>query len=174
MNSSNDNYQADLWERLASAFREYSKALREFFSERVDRVALIRQALRTDDWYVALDVASYLKEEDHKQLFDLWVSGASYQKSVHIYRKFILSLPREWVLERIEAEAERHLSEGGLEEYRRLLELYLLLDEELTRKLAQRALAHSDPDVIEAGQDFIEILGDEDRIKETRERLTPD
>ena len=174
MNSNIDNYQADLWERLTSAFREYSKALQEFVSERVDRVALIRQALRTDDRHVALHVSGYLKEDEHKQLFDLWVSGASYHKSVHIYRKFILSLPRDWVLERIEAAAEPYLIDGGLEEYRRFLELYLLLDEELTRKLAQRALAHSDPDVIEAGQDFIEILGDENRIKEIRERLAPD
>jgi hypothetical protein len=78
------------------------------------------------------------------------------------------------VLERVEAVAEPHLINGDLEEYARYLELYLLLDEELTRKLAQRALAHSDPDVVEAGQDFIEILGDENRIKETRERLAPD
>jgi hypothetical protein len=58
-----------------------------------------------------------------------------------------------------------------MEEYRRLLELYLLLDEELTRKLAQRALANSDPEVIEAGQDFIELLGDENRVKEARAML---
>ena len=67
-----------------------------------------------------------------------------------------------------------YLINGDMEEYRRYLELYLLLDEELTRKLAHRALAHSDPDVIEAGQDFIEILGDENRIKEARERLAAD
>jgi len=53
------------------------------------------------------------------------------------------------VLERIEATTEPYLIDGGLEEYRRFLELYLLLDEELTRKLAQRALAHLDPDVDE-------------------------
>ena len=99
------------------------------------------------------------------------MGGAGHHKYVHIYRKFILALPRDWVLERVEAIAEPYLINGDMEEYRRYLELYLLLDEELTRKLAQRALAHSDPDVIEAGQDFIEILGDENRIKETRERL---
>src|SRR5262245_3798362 len=107
----NEN-QTDLWERLTIAFQEYSNALQEFLSEGVDRVALIRQALRRmDNWQIALalKVARYLKEEERKQLFDLWVSGASYHKSVHIYREFILALPHDWVMERIEALAEPYL-----------------------------------------------------------------
>jgi shikimate kinase len=165
--------QADLWDRLTGAFEKYAEMLGEFFSEGVDRVALIRQAVRMrDNTPIALNVACLLKEDEHKQLFDLWVAGASYHKSVHIYRKFILALPRDWVLERIEAEAEPLLLNGDLEEYRRFLELFLLLDEELTRKLALRALAHSDPEVVEAGQDFLEILGDKDWIKSVREHLS--
>lgn len=158
---------------LVNSFWAYSEALRKFVSEGVNRVSLVRELIR-EDIAVALKVAEYLSESEHKQLFNIWVAGASHHKYVHIYRKFILALPRDWVLERIEAIAELYLSNGDLEEYARYLELYLLLDEELTRKLAQRALAHSDPDVIEAGQDFIEILGDKNRIKETRERLAAD
>jgi hypothetical protein len=158
---------------LVSSFRAYSEALRKFVSEGVDRVGLVRKIMK-EDRNVALTLAEYLSESEHKQLFNLWVGGASHHKYVSLYRKFILALPRDWVLERVEAVAEPHLINGDLEEYARYLELYLLLDEELTRKLAQRALAHSDPDVVEAGQDFIEILGDENRIKETRERLAPD
>ena len=158
---------------LISSFWAYTEALGKFLSEGVDRVSLVREIMR-EDRVVALKLAEYLSESEHKQLFNLWVGGASHHKYVSLYRKFILALPRDWVLERVEAVAEPYLINGDLEEYARYLELYLLLDEELTRKLAQRALAHSDPDVVEAGQDFIEILGDENRIKETRERLAPD
>ena len=155
---------------LVSSFRAYTEALGKFVSKGVDRVGLVREIMK-EDRNVALTLAEYLSESEHKQLFDIWVAAASHHKYVHIYRKFILALPRDWVLERVEAIAEPYLINGDMEEYRRYLELYLLLDEELTRKLAQRALAHSDPDVIEAGQDFIEILEDENCIKETREML---
>ena len=158
---------------LVSSFWAYSEALRKFVSEGVDRVSLVRELIR-EDIVVALKLAEYLSESEHKQLFNIWVGGASHHKYVQIYRKFILALPRNWVLERIEAIAEPYLASGDMEEYRRYLELYLLLDEELTRKLAHRALEHSDPDVIEAGQDFLEILGDENRIKENKERLAAD
>lgn len=155
---------------LVSSFRAYTEALGKFLSEGVDRVSLIREIMR-EDRNVALKLAEYLSESEHKQLFDVWVAGASHHKYVSMYRKFITALPRDWVLERVEDAAEPYLTTGDMEEYRRYLELYLLLDEELTRKLAQRALSHSDPDVIEAGRDFIEILGDENLIKETRAKV---
>ncbi|SRR6266545_1257869 len=155
---------------LVSSFRAYTEALGKFLSKGVDRVSLIREIIR-EDINVALKLAEYLNEGEHKLLFDIWVGGASHHKYVGMYRKFITALPRDWVLERVEAAAEPYLINGDMEEYRRYLELYLLLDEELTRKLAQRALAHSDPEVVEAGQDFIEILGDENRIKETRAKV---
>jgi len=155
---------------LVNSFYADSNAPARFFSEGVDRAGLVREIM-VEDRNVALKLAEYLSESEYKQLFDLWVGGASHHKYVTMYRKFILALPRDWVLERIEAAAEPHLINGDMEEYRRYLELYLLLDEGLTRKLAQRALAHSDPEVKEAGQDFIEILEDETAIKETRKYL---
>ena len=155
---------------LVNSFRAYTEAVGKFLSKGVDRVSLIREIIR-EDINVALKLAEYLSESEHKQLFNIWVGGASHHKYVGMYRKFITALPRDWVLERIEAAAEPYLIDGDMEEYRRYLELYLLLDEELTRKLAQRALAHSDPEVVEAGQDFIEILEDDNRIKETGEKL---
>src|SRR5215813_9525740 len=158
---------------LVNSFYADSNAPARFFSEGVDRAGLVREIM-VEDRNVALKLAEYLSESEYKQLFDLWVGGASHHKYVGMYRKFITALPRDWVLERVEAAAEPYLINGDMEEYRRLLELYLLLDEELTRKLAQRTLTHSDPEVIEAGQDFIEILGDENRVKETRAMLVSD
>jgi hypothetical protein len=166
----NDNI--DLWQRVVKSFWEYKEALAVLFSEGVNRVALIRGAVGTNDRIVAVEVARYLKEDEHKQLFDVWVDGASTANSlVHIYRKFILSLPHDWVMERIEAAVEPYLINGSLDEYRRFLELYILLDTDITRKLAERAMSHGDPEVREAGSDFLEILGNEDQINELRKGL---
>lgn len=76
------------------------------------------------------------------------------------------------MLERIEAEVEQHLVEGDEEEYKRFLELYLLLDEDLTRKLAYRALSNPDLETKAAGQDFIEILKDKSGMEETKKMLS--
>jgi hypothetical protein len=161
-----------LRQELINSFWAYTEALGNFLSEGVDRVSLVRELIR-EDIVVALKLAESLSDSEHKQLFNIWVGGAGYHKYVQTYRKFILALPRDWVLESVEAAAEHYLSNGGFEEYARYLELYLLLDEKLTYKLAQRALAHPDPEIKEVGQDFIEILEDEDRIKEAKKRFMP-
>src|SRR5262245_33658999 len=166
-----DTNNINLWQHLAEKFWDYKKALGDFFSEKVDRVALIRKGIR-DDRVVAIELGNYLSEDEHKQLFDLWIGGASTANGyVHIFRKFILSLPHDWVMERIESMVEPHLCNDDMDEYRRFLELYILLDINLTRKLAERAAAHSDPEIKEAGEDFLEILKDDALIEKTRKGL---
>jgi hypothetical protein len=81
--------------------------------------------------------------------------------SIQAVRKLILSLPRDWVLSRIEEVAEPILRSGDYDEYRRLLELYFELDRELASRLAARARAQEDEDVREAGEDFLDRLGRE-------------
>ncbi len=75
-----------------------------------------------------------------------------------MFRDAILSLPSDWVLARIEQVSEPYLLTGTHEEYRRFLELYQELDHPLTLALAQRAASHPDPDIREAGEDFLERL----------------
>jgi hypothetical protein len=80
---------------------------------------------------------------------------------IQLDRDAIVSLPRDWVLARIEAVAEPLLAasceQWQFEEYRRLLELYEQLgDSGLVRRLAERAIAHQDEDVREAGRHFLE------------------
>ena len=73
-------------------------------------------------------------------------------------RRGILSLPIHWTLTHIEAAAEPLLQTNDEWEWRRLLEVYALLDHALWRKLAERAVCHSDSDIREAGQDFLNGL----------------
>ncbi len=64
-------------------------------------------------------------------------------------------LPRPWVLENIERVAEPHLAGNWQEEaYQRLLELYVELDTDLARNLAQREASHSNPIIVEISLDF--------------------
>ncbi|HEX3315717.1 MAG TPA: hypothetical protein VHR72_12530, partial [Gemmataceae bacterium] len=60
----------------------------------------------------------------------------------------------------IEATAERYLHNGTYDEYRRFLELYWLLDRDMTGRLARRAAASTDPDIRESGDDFLEKLAE--------------
>ncbi|GET38203.1 hypothetical protein [Microseira wollei] len=76
---------------------------------------------------------------------------------IEICRQGILSLPKTWLLENLEKIAEPLLKNGTDEEYRRLLELYIQIDRELTERLAKRA-QHEDSDIREVGEDFHNYL----------------
>ena len=112
-----------------------------------------------NDRVTALYIARWLSADELMQVFGELVRLASFAHgSVQTVRDLLLSLPREWVLTHIEEAAEPQLHDGTYDEYRRLLELYIQLDHDLTLKLARRALMHSDPGIREAGEDFLDIL----------------
>jgi hypothetical protein len=146
-----------IWKRMNEAYLELLSADRPFWEEGTNRVALIRHALSTGDKYTAFYIAPHMKTSELMELLDVWVDwAASVHGLLHVVRDIIKSLPREWVLENIEAHAEPLLSEGTYDEYRRLMELYYELDPALALKLANRAITSSDPDIQEAGEDTIE------------------
>jgi hypothetical protein len=147
-----------LWEQMGKAHETFVEFVGELKSvDRETRLKLIQQGYKNRRLVVAL--LDYLDQEDLKALLPFLMSHV---RSVHGYisyfRRAILSLPKEWLLEHIEEAAEPILQSGDDEEYRRFLELYLQINPELTRRLAQRALASSNPNVQEAGQDFMEKL----------------
>jgi hypothetical protein len=147
------------WLRLVETNREHSRAFREFLAEGIDRVPWMRKGLRSGgvDRATALQVFPYLSVTERLQLFpDLVFLASSAHGSIQAVRHQILSLPRDWVTTTIEQEAESLLREGTYDEYRRFLELYELLDRDLTLKLARRAAAHEDPDIREAGEEYLE------------------
>lgn len=150
-----------IWQRLVESNRAHSLAFREFLADGVDRIPLLRQALRAGgiEKMTALDVVPYLTISERLQLYGDLVFLASFAHgTIQAVRHLILSLPREWVLQTLEQQAEPLLRDGTYDEYRRFLELYELLDRELTLRLARRAAAHADPDIREAGEDFLEKL----------------
>ncbi|HVF57120.1 MAG TPA: hypothetical protein VM934_13275 [Pyrinomonadaceae bacterium] len=153
------NRDDDVWRRLVQSYNDFAAASKEFMSEGVDRVSLMREALRGRDRLTAIYMARYLDVAELEGLFDELVFLASFSHgAVQTVRDLILSLPRERVLSRIEEAAEPLLSKGDYDEYRRLLELYSELDKSLALKLARRAADEEDEDIREAGEDFLEKL----------------
>ena len=162
MTDSIREHDQEVWRCLAEGYSAWMAASKTFFAEGVDRVALVRKALRSgSDRFAALHVLRSLATEERQDLFDDLVEWASTgHGSVLIFREAIASLPRDWVLSRIERTAEPLLRDGTYDEYRRLLELFIKLDRDLALRLARRAAVNPDEDIREAGLDFLDVLGE--------------
>lgn len=154
----------DLWEQVVNQDNAYSISRQTFLRQCKDRVEIVRKTLhKPSERMTALHLYQYLTKEEKRELFEDLVELASLGHSdIDLVRKCILSLSRPWLKTRIEKVAEPILQEGTEEEYRRLLELYRSIDRKLVERLAKRAIEHPDPDIQEAGEDFMEYL---DRLK---------
>lgn len=157
MNSDAQSRDAALWQALVQAEGAFYGARAAFVTGAQDRVEVLRGALRSVAGRgTALRLLPLLPEAERMAVFDDLVAVASVgHADVQLGRNVILSLPRQWVLERIERVADPLLRGGDEEEYRRLLELYREIDPDLTRRLARRATEHENSDVREAGEDFL-------------------
>lgn len=145
-----------VWNRLVHNHEAFAFASTDFLTGDIDRVAVIHSALQGRGKQTAFYMLRSLNQSDLQGLFEDLVFHASYAHgALMAVRDSILALPRDWVLARIEAVAESLLANGTYDEYRRLLELYALLDPMLTQRLAERAIQHLDLDVQEAGHDFL-------------------
>lgn len=153
------NRDDDIWNAYVTSYRSYLEASHQFLTGDHDRVAILKKAFRSSDRYFAITLLKFLQQEELQQLFEDLVFLASFAHgSVDYVREIIHKLPKEWVISRIEQIAEPLLENGDYDAYRRLLELYIELDETLTRRLAQRAFQSTDYDIHEAGEDFLKKL----------------
>ena len=157
MTQSSDPRDLDLWNRVVETERAFVEARMALFSGATSIVELVRQALhRPTERATALGIAKLLNPQQRQALFPDLLSLASVGHGLtSASRDLILSLPRDWVLSTIDKTAQPILEQGGYEEYQRLLELYAELDRDLALRLAQQAAAHKDPEVQEAGRDFL-------------------
>ncbi len=157
--SSSDELR-DLWMRFVEAERSFTSQRMMLLRRVTELTPILVQALnKPRERSAALNIVEYVGDEEKKHVFDSLLMLAS---NVHGHteksREFLLSLPKQWVLENIEARAEPILQHATQEEYRGLFELYLQLEQGLARRLAERALKHPDSEVREAGEEFIERL----------------
>jgi len=149
-----------LWRHYVEAEQTCIAARMRLFSESSALVELVRSGLADPtERAAALDVSTLLSVGQKQQLFGELLALAGFGHGlVHKVRDIILSLPHDWLVANIERYAEPLLQYDGHEEYRRLLELYRLIDRDLTRRLARRAAAHGDADIREAGKDVLAAL----------------
>jgi hypothetical protein len=145
----------DLWHRLIDQEKAYLET-RQFFLNTPSRVELIRLALQNpSERATALKVINHLPETERQSLFEELLKLASVGHSdIELVRNVIMSFDKTWLLDNIENQAESMLNNGADEEYRRLLELYIQLDNGLAQKLVTKALQHPDIDIQEVGADF--------------------
>ena len=156
-----------LWRRLVRAHQTvpydraaFQAAVEAFLQPGVDRVALIRTAARGRDMVTALYAATRLRTDELLELFPELVYWASWgHGATGTIQDLILALPRDWVLQRIEAAAAPLLKSGTDDEYYQLLGLYHRLGfRDLTVGLARRAAGQADVNIREAGEEFLRLL----------------
>jgi hypothetical protein len=99
----------------------------------------------------SLDEATAAKLLSH--LLEL-ACRAQHMGNIQIGRQYLQAIPRAWLLDRIEPAAEGLLASGDDWEFRRLLELYELLDPTLLKALVSRGLKSDQELVREAAEEF--------------------
>jgi hypothetical protein len=85
----------------------------------------------------------------------LYACQASGAPAIIKGRKKIFALPRQWVIDNIHKIAQEILNLSDEWEYRRLLEIYKELDEELLKMLIAIGLENSNEEVRETANDFL-------------------
>jgi hypothetical protein len=149
------------WKQLVDADRFVRKIRRELFETNIEQtLELIRENLSKPrpEREFAFEVARSLPTQYRQKLLRDFVGLAcepSYVPTIEQARDIILTLPRKWTVDHIEAVAEPLLQSSDDWIYRRLLELFALLDQELTLRLARRAAEHTDPEIRSAGNAFL-------------------
>jgi hypothetical protein len=79
---------------------------------------------------------------------------ASYVPRILRGRAGVLSAPRTWILAHVEQIAEDAIDWDDEWDYRRLLELYALLDPRLLPRAIEKGLTSHNPEVAEAAEEF--------------------
>jgi len=146
------------WQRVVDTWHQYEHALSDFLTSPTNKVDVLRTSLRSKERNIALAIVPSLNVEEKKSLFAEWVNLArAHCSPFNIAWNIIESLPRDWVLERIEKEADTILAEEEETDYWMFLQLYARLDKTLTKRLAERAAHHADPDIRELGEEYAKI-----------------
>jgi hypothetical protein len=141
---------------LVQAHLQFAQAESAFRKSSINRAKIIKKGLRSKNRITAIFFLKYLNQDELKEIFAELVYLAGFDLgSVLAVRESILSLPKEWMMSRIETVVESYLSDNDDETLRRYLELYAKLDTQLMHKLAEKAIKSDNPAIREAGVDFL-------------------
>jgi hypothetical protein len=163
------------WLAYVDAERAADAARQALFAQRAGLIELLRHGCHEPRERAAvLGVASRLPAEELQELFPELLALASFGHGLtEAYRQVILRLSRPWLRANIEKIAAPLLTNGDHEQYRALLELYARIDSALALDLARAAEQSSDPDIREAGADYLLTL-DEHGSANSKTNVRPD
>ncbi|HEX7449218.1 MAG TPA: hypothetical protein VF306_16815 [Pirellulales bacterium] len=160
------NASSSIWDQFVGELvrgEENPLSLTILFDKNVDRVGMVREALRKaggEDRAAALALLQRMDGEEQKQFFpELIQLARAAHGPVAVARQIIGSLPRQWVLQRIDTELEPILREEQYDDYWMFLELFADLDRDRAVRLARRAAKNADAEIRELGIESLANLG---------------
>lgn len=155
------DHDTRLWQELHAAENAFVDARMRFMAQAGDRVGVVSAALRSSSGRgTALRLLrDNLSPTEGLQVFDELVAlGVEYHSDLGLVQQVILALPRDEVLARFESAAAPYLAAGSYEEYRCVLAIAVALNRDMPERIARAAAADPDPDIREAGTDYLETL----------------
>jgi hypothetical protein len=144
------------WNEVVRLWKEHLLARYNLYhNHRTELLALVSRALYSPDAAVAFDIASTLTPEEKRTLLPKLLNLCSSGHAGNA-KEMILEMPHDWLVENIEAASEPTLALNDFLDWVNILEVYDRIDQRLGRRLAERMIAHSDPDLKEWGAEFLE------------------
>jgi hypothetical protein len=152
------------WDEIVRLWHAYVNARYDLHrNHRPELAALVYRALDSpEDGALAFEVAEGLTIEEKQSLLPTLLALCSSGRYAHKAGEMIYRLPREWLLENIEAAAEQTLKHNDYLDWANILALFGRIEPNLARRLARRASHHADPEIKECGEEYLAEHGDND------------
>jgi len=100
-------------------------------------------------------LAAILTEEEKRTLLPALLALCSSGRFAGHAKGMILGMHHDWLIQEIEAASEPILASNDFLDWVNILEIYSKIDASLAGRLAQRMLAHSDPELREWASEFL-------------------
>jgi hypothetical protein len=108
----------------------------------------------------ALDLLRVLPEENRRALMLEIIGLAAWQNGqMQKAQELVFSVSGDWLQENLESLAEQFIAHADPVDLWGLLDICSRVDKKIALKLAQRFAASADPDIRDAGESFVETLG---------------
>jgi hypothetical protein len=148
----------DLWDIYVKAYNEQRKRMQDIRKNASDFVALVRYGLSLSNPSPAFEFLENLSSEDLKPYLNFLLDRATHNNGwANLSAEHLLRMPRQWLIDNIESEADILLSDiGDEEQYGKLLLLFMELDSGLAERLAQKAIFHPDRDIQQIGREYFD------------------
>jgi hypothetical protein len=145
-----------LWNNFRAAENAFYEARMKLVRGTQDLAGVISMALKIPSQRGhALRLLEIVPEEMIRQQISTLVDLVSVGHSdIELCRSVILRIDKDWLVKNIDHYAAKLLENGGEEEYRRIAELYKLLDSKLLDVHLKRCAIHANDEVREIAADF--------------------